>query len=112
MLCYMRSLLPGYPDNPLFEAIFIDLLPANARDAAVKHESLEDMAEAADKVLAEAKASSAISQVAEHVYNDNLAQVRSSPSQAPRRQRDPNLCFYHARYAVRLIGVPRQSRAV
>ena len=24
MLCYMRSLLPGYPDNPLFEAIFID----------------------------------------------------------------------------------------
>ena len=77
MLCYMRSLLPGYPDNPLFEAIFIDLLPANARDAAVKHESLEDMAEAADKVLAEAKASSAISQVAEHIYNDNLAQVLS-----------------------------------
>ena len=55
MLCYMRSLLPGYPDNPLFEAIFIDLLPANARDAAVKHDVLEDMAEAADKVLAEAR---------------------------------------------------------
>ena len=45
MLYYMRSLLPGYPDNPLFEAIFINLLPANARDAAVKHEVIEDMAE-------------------------------------------------------------------
>ena len=30
MLFYMRSLLPGVPDNALFEAIFIDLLPANA----------------------------------------------------------------------------------
>ena len=56
MLYYMRSLLPGYPDSPLFEAIFIDLLPANAKDAAVKHERMEDMAEAADKVLAEAPA--------------------------------------------------------
>ena len=53
MLFYMRSLLPGYQDNPLFEVIFIDLLPANARDAAVKFSSLEDMATAADEVLAE-----------------------------------------------------------
>ena len=31
ILYYMRSLLPGFPDSPLFEAIFIDLLPANAQ---------------------------------------------------------------------------------
>ena len=46
MLFYMRSLLPGVPDNALFESIFIDLLPADARNAAVKHEVLEDMADA------------------------------------------------------------------
>ena len=49
MLHYMRSLLPGAPDNALFEAIFIDLLPVDARNAAVKHDTLEDMAEAADQ---------------------------------------------------------------
>ena len=53
MLYYMRSLLPGVPDNSLFEVIFLDLLPANARDAAVKFDNLEQMATAADKVLAE-----------------------------------------------------------
>ena len=53
MLFYMRSLLPGAPDNALFEVIFLDLLPANARDAAVKFNTLEEMADAADQVLAE-----------------------------------------------------------
>ena len=91
MLCYMRSLLPGYPDNPLFEAIFIDLLPANARDAAVKHELLEDMAEAADKVLAEAPVTSNVAIVAEEAaYGVQSAQA------TPRRPKD--LCYYHARY--------------
>ena len=103
MLCYMRSLLPGYPDNPLFKAIFIDLLPANARDAAVKHELLEDMADAADKVLAEAPP---VSQVYEDpgVNAAGLAPIARSPtSQAqaqntPRKSRDPSLCYNHARY--------------
>ena len=54
MLYYMRrSLLPGVPDNSLFEVIFLDLLPANARDAAVKFDNLEQMAAAADQVLVE-----------------------------------------------------------
>ena len=101
MLHYMRSLLPGYPDNPLFEAIFLDLLPANARDAAVRHEVLEDMAEAVDKVLAEAPASSSVvAQMSVQHEGDTLAQVsRNSPVQAaPRKPRDMTLCFVHSRY--------------
>ena len=95
MLHYMRSLLPGYPDNPLFEAIFIDLLPANARDAAVKHEVLEDMAEAADKVLAEAPAASTVSAIDCPVDSPRyLAQV----THLPRKPKDPTLCYIHNHY--------------
>ena len=97
MLHYMRSLLPGYPDNPLFEAMFIDLLPTDARNAAVKHESLEDMADAADKVLAEAPTS------ASSIIQDSdmaLAQVSRASSSFPRRPtpKDPSLCFVHRNY--------------
>ena len=89
MLYYMRSLLPGFPDNPLFEAIFIDLLPANARDAAVRHELLEDMAEAADKVLAEAPLTAGVSAVAAHGEEElGLAQLRKTPA----KKKDPSLC--------------------
>ena len=96
MLHYMRSLLPGYPDNPLFEAIFIDLLPANARDAAVKHELLEDMADAADKVLAESPSTPVIS-AAVAQEGAGLALVgRHSPGQASRK--DPSLCYIHNHY--------------
>ena len=100
MLHYMRSLLPGAPDNALFEAIFIDLLPANARDAAVRHEKLEDMAEAADKVLAEAPLSHDIAVVNGHDAEDDyaLAQVRRQPSGSGKKSRDPSLCFSHAKY--------------
>ena len=93
MLYYMRSLLPGAPDNALFEAIFIDLLPANARDAAVKHDLLEDMAEAADKVLAEAPLTSAVAAISGQEAEEDyaLAQVRRSP--AGKKPKDPTLCF-------------------
>ena len=94
MLYYMRSLLPGCPDNALFEAIFIDLLPANARDAAVKHELLEDMAEAADKVLAEAP--SLVSSVASP--GDGSLEVSQISRHNQSKNRDPTLCFVHARY--------------
>ena len=101
MLCYMRSLLPGYPDNPLFESIFIDLLPANARDAAVKHEILEDMAEAADKVLAEEPSSQTITSVSSSSYEEdiNLAQVRSgSRPQSSAKKLTKDLCYVHKNY--------------
>ena len=96
MLHYMRSLLPGVPDNPLFEAIFIDLLPANARDAAVKHDALEDMAEAADKVMAESPVTPVVS-AAVWTSDDgvDLAQVGRSSAARPR---DPTLCYIHQRY--------------
>ena len=101
MLYYMRSLLPGYPDNPLFEAIFIDLLPANARDAAVKHEILEDMAEAADKVLAEAPAAStAITAVSQEPSLDlaRVSQASPSSTSSSGNKNKNSLCFVHRNY--------------
>ena len=95
MLHYMRSLLPGVPDNALFEAIFIDLLPANARDAAVKHDDLSDMAKAADRVLAEAPATSTMNAISgghDHI----LAQVGATSSS--KRSGKPPLCFVHRNY--------------
>ena len=98
MLFYMRSLLPGFPDSPLFEAIFIDLLPANARDAAVKHEKMEDMAEAADKVLAEAPVASSVTAIVDEFNTSTgLAQVARATS-TPRKPKDNSLCYNHARY--------------
>ena len=97
MLFYMRSLLPGYPDNPLFEAIFIDLLPANARDAAVKHKTLEDMADAADKVLAEAPATSIVTSVACSLDAD-VAVARLAKPPHWKSSRDFSLCFIHRNY--------------
>ena len=103
MLHYMRSLLPDCPDNPLFKAIFIDLLPANARDAAVKHELLEDMAEAADKVLAEAPAAPIVTAVSCAAQSDGdlaLAQLaRARPSTTPSRKSPvKDLCYIHKNY--------------
>ena len=95
MLFYMRSLLPGYPDNPLFEAIFIDLLPANARDAAVKHDVLEDMAEAADKILTEAPAASVVSSL--DCPTDGAAGL-AQVTHTPKKPKDPSLCYVHNRY--------------
>ena len=97
MLHYMRSLLPGCPDNSLFEVIFIDLLPPNARDAAVKHELSDDMAEAADKVLAEAPTSPAITAVIDGDMSLSQVQRGSTPSSG-RKTRDTTLCYVHARY--------------
>ena len=99
MLFYMRSLLPGVPDNPLFEAIFIDLLPANARDAAVKHDALEDMAEAADKVLAEAPTTShLVNSVVLPGEDQALAQI-SRPRPPPAAQKkSKDVCYVHRNY--------------
>ena len=103
MLYYMRSLLPGCPDNALFEAIFIDLLPPNARDAAVKHELLEDMAEAADQVLAEAPAAPNVNSASYDFDGTPMIApaARSSPAAASTQKtptKDPSLCYIHNRY--------------
>ena len=96
----MRSLLLGYPDNPLFEAIFIDLLPANARDAAVKHEVLEDMAKAADKVLAEAPLASNVAAATYEDQSSVLQLSRQAPTTPSRSSpnKDPSLCRIHNKY--------------
>ena len=112
MLFYMRSLLPGVPDNALFEAIFIDLLPADARNAAVKHDNLEDMAEAADQVLAETPTS--VSVLAERDGDEafGVAQLDRASSETPRKSRDPSLCYVHARYGRKAYrcAAPRMCR--
>ena len=97
MLNYMRSLQPGVPDSPLFETIFIDLLPADARNAAVRHVLLDDMAEAADEVLAETPLTSGVSAVVVREEEDlSLAQLRRTPTSS--KKKDPSLCYTHARY--------------
>ena len=95
----MRSLLPGVPDNALFEAIFIDLLPPNARDAAVKHDVLEEMAEAADKVLAEAPASQTVNSVAYQADGDQaVAQISRPRTSSDKKKSNKNLCYVHRNY--------------
>ena len=98
MLFYMRSLLPGYPDNPLFEAIFIKLLPANSRDAAVKHEVLEDMADATDK----APASQLVTSVTWPADGDHalvqVSRAQPSASSSEKRKSREALCFVHRNY--------------
>ena len=97
MLHYMRSLLPGVPDNALFEAIFLDLLPADARNAAVKHDALSDMAVAADRVLAEAPTASSMNAIADSPdASFSLAQVDASS--ASKRSGKSSLCYVHRNY--------------
>ena len=112
MLFYMRSLLPGVPDNALFEAIFIDLLPVDARNAAVKYDNLEAMAEAADKILAEAPTSVSVVSGREDDDELGVAQVGRSSTETPRRGRDPTLCYVHARYGRKAYrcAAPRMCR--
>lgn len=53
LLRYMRSLQPGEGEGSLFVVIFLNALPKNAKDAALpKAPNLDEMAKAADIVLA------------------------------------------------------------
>ena len=54
----IRRSLPGIPDNPMFEVILLDLLPSNAKDAALRCKTLDEMAAAADIIMAENPGSS------------------------------------------------------
>ena len=48
---YMRSLQPGEPETKLFRYIFLKCMPNHASAIVAAHESLDDMAKAADVVL-------------------------------------------------------------
>ena len=95
MLAHIRGLMPD-PDV-FFEVVLLDLLPANARDAALQHKSLDAMAAAADLIVAEnavAAASPAVSSVSlgdsdAAVVNAITNAVSPSPS---------DLCQVHAKY--------------
>ena len=82
----MRRLLPGIPDNPLFEVVLLDLLPENAKVAALRGKTLDEMAAAADLVVAE----NAVNVVAEIKDAEFVQAVRPAarPAAAPRSAKD------------------------
>ena len=101
ILAHIRGLLPD-PDV-LFEVVLLDLLPANARDAALQHTSLDAMAEAADLIVAEnavAASAPAVSSLTlssppaspSPSASDTIAAVAAAPSPST------DLCPVHARY--------------
>ena len=102
-----------------FEVTLLDALPANARDAALQHSSLDDMAEAADLVLLENRAAaaslrdpvvanvSAADPVSEYYaeLQPHVAAVSSAPSgvssrgpKKPPFRRTDTLCAIHAKW--------------
>ena len=89
----MRGLMPD-PDV-LFEVVLLDLLPANARDAALQHKMLDAMAATADLIVAENAVAAAAPAVASVSAVDSADSVNavSSPSSSP-----PDLCQVHAKY--------------
>ena len=90
ILAHIRGLMPD-PDV-MFEVVLLDLLPPNARDAALQHSTLDAMAAAADLIVAEnavAANNPSISSVDAVV--DGGAVVAAAAA-------TPDLCSTHARY--------------
>ena len=61
MLEHLYGLLPD--PKVMYEVVFLDLLPPSAKDAALQHSSLADMAAAADKIVREGHTAARISAV-------------------------------------------------
>ena len=92
ILAHIRGLLPD-PDV-LFEVVLLDLLPPNARDAALQHTSLDAMAAAADLIVAENVVAASL---------PTVAAVEPLPPSAPVTSvaavsTSSDLCPVHARY--------------
>ena len=104
MLRYMRSLQPGEPEVTSFPVIFLNLLPANARDAALHYEAIDDMAEAGQKVLVAPKSTPAVVRAvsfdaAEMVSNPMYEYTPSvRPLRTPPTQDSKNLCSIHEKH--------------
>ena len=112
MLEHIYGLLPD--PKVIYEIIFLDLLPAAAKDAALQHSALSAMAAAADKIVLEGSptaTSPSISEVNASVASVTLEEVaavnvpdrrsrgnqpRDSSSRPPRALRF--LCSNHARW--------------
>ena len=91
ILAHIRGLLPD-PDV-LFEVVLLDLLPANARDAALQHSTLDAMA-AADLIVAENAVAAAAPAVLSVAADQEIAVSAVSSVPAPAA----DLCPTHARY--------------
>ena len=95
ILAHIRGLLPD-PDV-LFEVILLDLLPPNARDAALHHTSLDDMAAAADLIVAENAVAAAASPTVAAL--SSVEDLGSTPQDVAAVAAQPaDLCPVHARY--------------
>ena len=94
ILAHMRGLMPD-PDV-FFEVVLLDLLPANARDAALQHSSLDAMAAAADLIVAENQVAATMPSVSgislSDVDLDGVGQAQASVAAVA------DLCPVHARY--------------
>ena len=90
ILAHIRGLLPD-PDV-LFEVVLLDLLPPNARDAALQHSTLDAMAAAADLIVAENAVSVSTPVVAAVDGPSVVPQVDAVAASSP------DLCPVHARY--------------
>ena len=95
ILAHIRGLLPDV--DVLYEVVLLDLLPPNARDAALQHSSLDSMAAAADLIVAENAVAASLPAVSELAApdssDDRVVSVAAvaAPSSA-------GLCRVHARY--------------
>ena len=93
ILAHIRGLLPD-PDV-FFEVVLLDLLPSNARDAALQHSSLDAMAAAADLIVAENAVAAASPAIAAMSLDDA---GHRSPEVAAVSTPPADLCPVHARY--------------
>ena len=99
ILAHMRGLMPD-PDV-LFEVILLDLLPSNARDAALQHSSLDSMAAAADLIVAEnavAATTSSISSLQVQDDGDTSGPLVAAVSAPAAAAAGSDLCQVHARF--------------
>ena len=90
-LGHMRSLQPGDAENGLFKYIFVKSLPKYVRGIVSHHDSLDDMAAAADVVLRTVPDHSSSSP------SDDLL-VAAATSSHHRDQLVGGLCLIHSRY--------------
>ena len=111
MLAHMRSLQPGEAEATIFKVIFLNMLPRNARDAAIKHEDLDDMAAAADLVLAipdtPAGQALGISSVQDD-EDDHVLAVDAVQRPSPRSSE--RLCQIHSRFGREAYRCTNPSR--
>ena len=102
---YMRSLQPGEPETTLFRYIFLRSLPPHASAIVSYHKLLNDMADAADVVLA------AVPESPQAAPATNSVVAAISADRPPASLVD-GLCWIHARYGKKAFNcaVPDQCK--